>query len=251
MWSNAIERRLNKLGWFVPGAILILLQLGLLSISTRFQYGQALVDRPVGLMVGLMTASGLVYLTALRQLKRPFFDGPRWWAWMLAVDLLMRLAMLISTPMMDDDYYRYLWDGAQVAHGHSPYAYAPQEIVAGSAPKKIGAKAAEGKEFPVDPALLLQDPNVCRGLKSCKGKGKGDHSCAGQGACATVKAHACNGMNDCKGQGGCGGYPGQNSCKEQGHCAVPLSKNSWALARKQFEHLMKDMDKKFGAAPTA
>ncbi len=68
-----------------------------------------------------------------------------------------------------------------------------------------GAKKPAKKEFPVDPALLLQDPNVCRGLNTCSGKGKGEHTCAGQGSCATAAAHACNGMNDCKGQGGCGG----------------------------------------------
>ncbi len=117
--------------------------------------------------------------------------------------------------------------------------------------KKKGKKGKKmsGKDFPVDPALLLSDPNVCKGLNSCKGKGKGDHSCAGQGSCATVEAHGCNGHNACKGRGGCGGYPGQNSCKAQGHCSVPLSEKSWGLARKQFEHLMKDMDKKFGAVP--
>ncbi len=116
----------------------------------------------------------------------------------------------------------------------------------GSGTKKKKADA----DFPVDPALLLQDPNVCRGLNSCKDHGKGDHACAGQGACATAKAHACNGMNECKGQGGCGGYPGQNNCKEHGHCAVPLSKDSWELARKQYEHLMTSLDKKFSPAPS-
>jgi hypothetical protein len=127
-------------------------------------------------------------------------------------------------------------------------------IVAGSgfamAQKGSGTKKKKG-EFPVDPALLLQDPNVCRGLNSCKGEGKGEHACAGQGACATVDAHSCNGTNQCKGQGGCGGYPGQNACKEQGHCAVPLKEDTWNLARKQFEHLMKDLDKEFGAVPPA
>lgn len=118
----------------------------------------------------------------------------------------------------------------------------------GSGTKKAGAKV---KEFPVDPSLLLQEPNVCRGLNSCKGKGKGEHACAGQGACASVAAHSCNGHNDCKGQGGCGGYPGQNTCKGQGHCAVPLTKDSWALARKQFEHLNKALGSQFGAAPQA
>ncbi len=101
----------------------------------------------------------------------------------------------------------------------------------------------------VDPSFLLKDPNVCRGLNTCKGKGKGDHACAGQGACATVDSHTCAGENDCKGRGGCGGYPGQNTCKEKGHCAVPLSDKTWDIARKQFEHLMKDIDKKVGKAP--
>lgn len=101
----------------------------------------------------------------------------------------------------------------------------------------------------VDASLLLKDPNVCRGLNTCDGKGKGSHSCAGQGACATVDAHSCAGENDCKGQGGCGGYPGQNTCSSKGHCAVPLSEKTWAIARKQFEHLMKDAGKKVGAAP--
>jgi hypothetical protein len=109
------------------------------------------------------------------------------------------------------------------------------------------AQEGEMKVF-VDPSLLLNDPNVCRGLNTCQGKGKGDHACAGQGACATVEAHSCHGENACKGQGGCGGYPGQNTCQAKGHCAVPLSAKTWELARKQFEHLMKDAGKKVGAA---
>lgn len=110
------------------------------------------------------------------------------------------------------------------------------------------AQEGEMKVF-VDPSQLLKDPNVCRGLNTCQGKGKGSHACAGQGACATVEAHSCHGENTCKGQGGCGGYPGQNTCQGKGHCAVPLSAKTWELARKQFEHLMKDAEKKVGAAP--
>lgn len=115
---------------------------------------------------------------------------------------------------------------------------------------KEGSKKKK-KTFPVDPALLLSDPNVCKGLNICGGHGKGDHSCAGNAACATAAKHECKGHNECKGQGGCGGYPGQNACKEQGHCAVPLNKDAWKLARKQFEHIMKDMGKKVGNPPAA
>lgn len=113
-----------------------------------------------------------------------------------------------------------------------------------------GSETKEKKGFPVDPALLLSDPNVCKGLNTCGGKGKGEHDCAGKGSCATAGAHSCHGHNECKGQGGCGGYPGQNSCKETGHCAVPLSEKTWALAKKQLEHIMKDLGKMKEAVPS-
>ncbi|HLH56574.1 MAG TPA: hypothetical protein VKY92_23520 [Verrucomicrobiae bacterium] len=109
--------------------------------------------------------------------------------------------------------------------------------------------AAEG-DAKHDPSLLLQDKHVCRGLNTCKGKGKGgDNSCAGTGKCAATEAHGCKGDNACKGQGGCGEYPGQNSCKGQGSCDVPLTDKTWKKARKAFEAQMKKAGKTFGEAP--
>jgi hypothetical protein len=100
-------------------------------------------------------------------------------------------------------------------------------------------------------SLLLNDPHVCRGINTCKNKGKPGttNECAGQGTCATVASHDCNGMNDCKGQGGCGETPGQNECKGKGGCEVPLSDKTWPKARKRFEELMAKAGKKFGEAP--
>jgi hypothetical protein len=98
---------------------------------------------------------------------------------------------------------------------------------------------------------LLQDPHVCRGINTCKNKGKKGttNECAGQAHCATVAAHDCNGMNVCKGQGGCGEHPGENECKGKGGCEVPLSDKTWPKARKRFEELMTQAGKKFGDAP--
>ena len=117
-----------------------------------------------------------------------------------------------------------------------------------------GAKlaAADDKPKAKDKAkpLLLQEPHVCRGLNTCKGKAKGGkNDCAGMGQCATAKAHTCGGDNDCAGLGGCGEHPGENKCKGMGECHVPLTDKSWAKARKSFEAAMKKADKKFGAAP--
>ena len=119
-----------------------------------------------------------------------------------------------------------------------------------------GPGAPSGGPAPAETPLLLHDPHVCRGINTCKNKGKKDttNDCAGQGHCATVKSHSCQGMNDCKGHGGCGDNPGENDCKGKGGCAVPLDagkKMTWQKARKRFEELMKKAGKTFGDAPAS
>lgn len=116
----------------------------------------------------------------------------------------------------------------------------------GSSQTSKASSSSSGEE-----SLLLNDPHVCRGINTCKNKGKTGttNECAGQGHCATVAAHDCNGMNDCKGQGGCGEHPGENDCKGKGACQVPLSDKTWPKARKRFEELMAMAHKEFGAAP--
>jgi hypothetical protein len=112
-------------------------------------------------------------------------------------------------------------------------------------------KGTDAKDLADGAPRLLQDPHVCRGINTCKNKGKKEttNDCAGRGSCATVAAHDCNGMNDCKGQGGCGEHPGENACKGKGGCEVPLSDKTWPKARKRFEELMTKAGKKFGDPP--
>jgi hypothetical protein len=96
----------------------------------------------------------------------------------------------------------------------------------------------------------MADVHVCRGLNACMNKGaSGQNACAGQGTCATAKAHLCHAMNDCKFQGGCGESVGSNDCKGKGECGVPLSDTAWAKARQKFEAAMQRAAKEFGTAP--
>jgi hypothetical protein len=123
----------------------------------------------------------------------------------------------------------------------------------GPPPSSAPSDQAKGGD---DIPLLLHDPHVCRGINTCKDKGKQGttNDCAGQGHCATVASHSCQGSNDCKGHGGCGDHPGENDCNGKGECAVPLDavrKMTWQKARKHFEELMPKAfpDKKVGPAP--
>jgi len=118
--------------------------------------------------------------------------------------------------------------------------------IAGLAAGSATLSAADKKD---EKPIILHDPNVCRGLNTCKDKGKGDHECAGQAHCATAEAHSCRGENACKGQGGCGSSAGQNACKGKGECAVPLSDKAWKKARKAFEKAAKEHGIKVGPAP--
>ncbi|PHR99738.1 MAG: hypothetical protein COA78_24570 [Blastopirellula sp.] len=99
--------------------------------------------------------------------------------------------------------------------------------------------------------VAMAGNHACRGLNECKGKGVGgENDCAGAGACATTKAHACHAENDCKLQGGCGSTPGANECKGKGECAVPIkSQATWDKARELFEARMKTAEKTVMAAP--
>nr|WP_320048628.1 glycosyltransferase 87 family protein [uncultured Desulfuromonas sp.] len=52
---------------------------------------------------------------------------------LMTLAIFFRLLFILSPPQLSDDVYRYLWDGAQLFHGHNPYAQAPQQVVAPSA----------------------------------------------------------------------------------------------------------------------
>ncbi len=44
---------------------------------------------------------------------------------MLLIGLLMRALLFDSYPVLEIDFYRYLWDGAVLANGFNPYALPP------------------------------------------------------------------------------------------------------------------------------
>ncbi|MDJ0613460.1 MAG: glycosyltransferase 87 family protein [Rhizobiaceae bacterium] len=53
------------------------------------------------------------------------------------VGLLLRLMFLGTPAIMENDYNRYLWDGAVTAHGINPYAYSPDEIFKDAEPGEL------------------------------------------------------------------------------------------------------------------
>ena len=118
-------------GWALPGLLVASFGVLLTLLSSRFGYDFGVSEMPVIEMTAVLILAGFAYCFFLPiHISRSRLDGH---ALRLAVacivvaGLAARLALLASEPILEDDYQRYLWDGAVTANGHNPYAVAPQD----------------------------------------------------------------------------------------------------------------------------
>ncbi len=154
--------------WGLVGCALLGLAGVLLWFRHRFDWALELRDIPaLPLMMGLI-AAGLVFLCVLPLLSRTAgIVGPgvqrRLLGFVLGVGLLLRLMMLPTEPALEDDQQRYLWEGALVANGMSPYAIAPNDTWharAGSPLDRLAGAAGSVLERVNHPGLKTIYPPV-------------------------------------------------------------------------------------------
>ena len=123
-WSPALEPRLRES--LVPAAVLLALFGTVTLLSRSFDYGSDMLSRPIIPFVATLTLAGIVYLVAAVRIHRLPNDS-KFILSLFLVGLALRGLMLLSQPILEDDYYRYLWEGGMVANGYSPYDWAPND----------------------------------------------------------------------------------------------------------------------------
>jgi hypothetical protein len=116
-------------------------------MSTRFDHALDDMEKPVLCLVGLMMVSGFVYLWLVMKVRDTQPSGGLL-GWVFILGLLMRLFYFGSTPVLEDDSYRYLWDGGVVAKGYNPYRYPPRDIMDNSSGDVPKALVQLGKDIP-------------------------------------------------------------------------------------------------------
>jgi alpha-1,6-mannosyltransferase len=91
---------------------------------------------PIFQVVALLGVAGIAFLflprlisCAVNQPAIRDATRARVMAVMLISGLAARLLLCASEPILEDDYQRYLWDGAVTASGHSPYRYSPATVI--------------------------------------------------------------------------------------------------------------------------
>lgn len=71
--------------------------------------------------LALYSMQFLVYGVCLWMLRAT----PISWVWIFGAAVLARSILLFSEPVLENDFWRYLWDGRVLAHGINPYAHKP------------------------------------------------------------------------------------------------------------------------------
>jgi len=105
-------------------------------LSARFYLGTTTVDHPYIIFTACLMAAGVIW-TCLIPAFQKWIDGrlnshPTSWetiGFCIALGLAFRAMFLGSTPIYEDDWNRYLWDGYVITQGESPYKYSPTEIL--------------------------------------------------------------------------------------------------------------------------
>ncbi len=109
------------------GAILLALYVVIALLSQGFYYDVDFTRAPILLFTGLFVAAGIAYLLLawlIPHLRPSRYLLPV----LLLLGLAMRAVLFGSYPVLEIDFYRYLWDGAVLANGFNPYALPPAQV---------------------------------------------------------------------------------------------------------------------------
>lgn len=114
----------NRRFWLIAAAGLLLGSGALLGYSFQFVHGEDYASRPIiPVTLVLLFLGALYFAVALRA-----FASPPPLRIVIPVAILARAVLLPSTPIQEDDIYRYIWDGRVTAAGLDPYRFSPAEI---------------------------------------------------------------------------------------------------------------------------
>jgi alpha-1,6-mannosyltransferase len=131
MMQRWAEWRGDQRAWLGIAAGLVLAAALLSGFRGAFGAEQELSAYPARSLATGLVLAGLLFLGLVpliraaehlkgRELRRRL-------RLIIVVGLALRLMLLWSTPALEDDFYRYLWDGGVAAHGHNPYRFSPNE----------------------------------------------------------------------------------------------------------------------------
>jgi len=147
-------QKINKSNRFLVlcGTVIFLLLLAIAKISPHLS-SKTFEKDLIPVFVSLLIASSVVYFLSVRNLRQNR-------ACSLVLIILFgfgfRILFLFSTPILEDDFYRYFWDGAVLSSGINPYEHSPEKV----AEDKGSEKFKELKRLHNDTLEKVNHPHI-------------------------------------------------------------------------------------------
>ncbi len=131
--------------WIIFFIILIAYSIYILLKSPELTLGIMPHTEDIVPYVSFRMIIGLYFFIAVLNIKK-IQNNNLWLGLIIVVGLVSRIILIPSQPVLEDDYYRYLWDGAVTAHGYNPYVYSPEaamDFTNGEGPEELHKLANE------------------------------------------------------------------------------------------------------------
>jgi len=114
---------------WATGLLLLVLTGVLFWLAQSFPYGQP-PNRPIVEVVWVSWAASAVALCGLffgLRVKKSSFKSL--FGTIVLVAIVARMILVFSNPILEVDFYRYLWDGISANSGVAPYKYSPDAVL--------------------------------------------------------------------------------------------------------------------------
>lgn len=135
--AGAANRNLVN-AWLAVAVVALAFSGTLVALSAGFASAEDRAGMPILALVVVLVAAGALFALVLPWLlwrsEQQAGDGRhRLLLIMIVAGIAARLILFLSTPILENDYRRYLWDGAVVAHGLNPYVLTPHDVISAGA----------------------------------------------------------------------------------------------------------------------
>ena len=127
------------------------------QLTPAFRAGTQTQDHPVIALTLAIALAGIAWMTFIPLLRRTPLAHRIIIPSIILLGLILRIIFFGTHPVYEDDFKRYLWDGAVTAIGENPYRYSPTEVF------NAGAEGVSSVPELARLAVLSNDNNFITG----------------------------------------------------------------------------------------
>ena len=137
-------KKINKfnLVLFICGTAIFFL-LGIIAKISKLLPSDDFEKDCVPVFVSFLIAAAAVYFVSVWKFRKNTACSL---ILIILFGLGFRILFIPSTPILENDFYRYMWDGAVSSSGVNPYEYSPRQVIDGESPEKLKTLKREHEE---------------------------------------------------------------------------------------------------------